>query len=437
MEQELEAALDARRPPYRVPGADPPPRPRRHLRPLLVNRPRAAAALLAALAARLRLRPARASCRALPRPPGPAPGWPSGVAATAAALVLAALIVLPAWRPGGSAFAAGLLAVQAGAAIVGSAVLAGRGARAGHARRATARRRAGGQPAAALRPRRTGRRLLPPHGRGAHRGARRPARGRPRARRPLRRRRRPGRARARLRHPRRGGAGVRRRPSCGSCSATTACRSSSAAAALPAARRRDPCRCWPHREAAGASNSGTTAAMADDALRTDLFIGGRVAPRRQRRALRRDRSRAPRRSSPASPTAAPHDARAAAAAAADAQPGLGGHGAPRAGRGAAPIVGAAHRAGRRPGPAHHARERQGPRRGQGRDHLRGGVLPLVQRGGRAPHRRPDDGARGRQPDPRAPPAGRRRLPRHARGTSRPRWPPARSPPPWPPGARSC
>ena len=34
-------------------------------------------------------------------------------------------MVLPAWRPGGSAFAAGLLGIQAGAAIVGSAVLVG------------------------------------------------------------------------------------------------------------------------------------------------------------------------------------------------------------------------------------------------------------------------------------------------------------------------
>jgi hypothetical protein len=47
------------------------------------------------------------------------------VAATAATLVLTALIVLPAWRPGGSGFAAGLLGVQAAAAIVGGSVLVG------------------------------------------------------------------------------------------------------------------------------------------------------------------------------------------------------------------------------------------------------------------------------------------------------------------------
>ncbi|MEQ1787697.1 MAG: hypothetical protein ABL966_11635 [Acidimicrobiales bacterium] len=54
-----------------------------------------------------------------------------GTAATAAALVLAALLVLPAARPGGSAFAAGLLAIQAGAAIVGGAVLLGAAVRGG------------------------------------------------------------------------------------------------------------------------------------------------------------------------------------------------------------------------------------------------------------------------------------------------------------------
>jgi hypothetical protein len=48
-----------------------------------------------------------------------------GLAAGAATLVLAALIVLPAWHPGGSGFAAGLLALQAAAAVVGGAVLVG------------------------------------------------------------------------------------------------------------------------------------------------------------------------------------------------------------------------------------------------------------------------------------------------------------------------
>lgn len=55
-----------------------------------------------------------------------------GIAAATAVLVLAALVVMPAWRSGGSVFAAGLLAIQAGVVIVGSAVLVGaayRGAR--------------------------------------------------------------------------------------------------------------------------------------------------------------------------------------------------------------------------------------------------------------------------------------------------------------------
>ena len=47
------------------------------------------------------------------------------MAAAAAALVLAALIVLPAWRPGGFGFAAGLLALQAGGVAVGGAVIIG------------------------------------------------------------------------------------------------------------------------------------------------------------------------------------------------------------------------------------------------------------------------------------------------------------------------
>jgi hypothetical protein len=48
-----------------------------------------------------------------------------GIAATAAAMVVAALVLIPAWRPGGAAFAAGLLAAQAGAVLVGGAVLLG------------------------------------------------------------------------------------------------------------------------------------------------------------------------------------------------------------------------------------------------------------------------------------------------------------------------
>lgn len=47
------------------------------------------------------------------------------LAAAAAALVVAGLVLLPAWRTGGAAFAAGLLAAQAGAVVVGGAVLFG------------------------------------------------------------------------------------------------------------------------------------------------------------------------------------------------------------------------------------------------------------------------------------------------------------------------
>lgn len=48
-----------------------------------------------------------------------------GVAASAAIAVLAALIVLPAWRPGGCGFAAWFLGLQAGALVVGGALLLG------------------------------------------------------------------------------------------------------------------------------------------------------------------------------------------------------------------------------------------------------------------------------------------------------------------------
>lgn len=48
-----------------------------------------------------------------------------GLAAAAAVLVLAALVVVPAWRRGGAALATGLLAVQTGAVVVVGAVLAG------------------------------------------------------------------------------------------------------------------------------------------------------------------------------------------------------------------------------------------------------------------------------------------------------------------------
>jgi hypothetical protein len=61
-----------------------------------------------------------------PASPTPTSTWLAvGVAAIAAIGVLAALIVLPAWRPGGSAFTAGFLALQAGAATVAGVVLLG------------------------------------------------------------------------------------------------------------------------------------------------------------------------------------------------------------------------------------------------------------------------------------------------------------------------
>jgi len=68
---------------------------------------------------------------------GPSTGQGAGtwvavaLAAAAAALVLSALVVVPAWRPGGSGFAAGLLALQAGATVVGGAVLVGSAIRSG------------------------------------------------------------------------------------------------------------------------------------------------------------------------------------------------------------------------------------------------------------------------------------------------------------------
>ncbi|MEO6318952.1 MAG: hypothetical protein ABIP36_09235 [Acidimicrobiales bacterium] len=54
-----------------------------------------------------------------------------GAAASAAIAVLAALVVLPSRRPGGSSFAAWLLAVEAGAVLVGGAVIVGAALRTG------------------------------------------------------------------------------------------------------------------------------------------------------------------------------------------------------------------------------------------------------------------------------------------------------------------
>ena len=66
-----------------------------------------------------------------PSSPGAATWAAVGVAATAAALVVAALLVLPRGPAGGSVFAAGLLATQAGAVVVGGAVLIGAAVRSG------------------------------------------------------------------------------------------------------------------------------------------------------------------------------------------------------------------------------------------------------------------------------------------------------------------
>jgi len=54
-----------------------------------------------------------------------------GVAGAAVAIVLAALVILPARRPGGSDLAAWVLAVQAGAAVIGGAVIVGAALRTG------------------------------------------------------------------------------------------------------------------------------------------------------------------------------------------------------------------------------------------------------------------------------------------------------------------
>lgn len=74
--------------------------------------------------------------RGLASAPTSSPGagtWTAvGVAATAAALVVGALFVLPAGRSGGATFATGLLAVQAGALVVGGAVLVGAAVRSEH-----------------------------------------------------------------------------------------------------------------------------------------------------------------------------------------------------------------------------------------------------------------------------------------------------------------
>ncbi len=67
----------------------------------------------------------RGLASAPPSPPSTLTWIVVAIAACAAALVMAALIVLPDGRSDGSPLAAGLLAVQAGAAVVGTAVLIG------------------------------------------------------------------------------------------------------------------------------------------------------------------------------------------------------------------------------------------------------------------------------------------------------------------------
>ena len=107
--------------------------------------------------------------------------------------------------------------------------------------------------------------------------------------------------------------------------------------------------------------------------------------------------------------------------------GVGGDGAARARRDPAPRLRADHRARRRPRAADDARDGQAAGRVQGRDHLRGGVLPLVLRGGGA-HRRAASRSRrtapGRAARRCASPSARATSSR--RGTSRWRWARARS-----------
>lgn len=93
------------------------------MHPLHVNRVHATGALLLVLLASGCAE--RGVVSGPPSSPGTGTWLVVGAAAAAAAFVLAALIVLPAWKPGGSAFAAGFLALQAGAAVVAGAVLVG------------------------------------------------------------------------------------------------------------------------------------------------------------------------------------------------------------------------------------------------------------------------------------------------------------------------
>lgn len=81
-----------------------------------------------------------------PTPPGPGTWVAVGTAATLATVVLAAVLVLPGVRRGGSGFAAGFLALQAGAAVVGGAVLIGAAVRSGQ----LVTREAGAEQAASL-----------------------------------------------------------------------------------------------------------------------------------------------------------------------------------------------------------------------------------------------------------------------------------------------
>ena len=182
--------------------------------------------------------------------------------------------------------------------------------------------------------------------------------------------------------------------------------------------------------------TGRTVGMADDVARTDLFIGGEWRP-----------AESGERFDVVDPGTEEVITTVANAGAADASRGgrgggrrparVGRHRAPAAGRGAAALLGAAHRARRRPGAPDHPRERQGARRGQGRDHLCRRVLPLVQRGGGAP-------VRASSPPHRAAPTGSWSCTSPSawptsspRGTSRPPWPRGRSPRRWPPAAPWC
>ncbi len=173
-------------------------------------------------------------------------------------------------------------------------------------------------------------------------------------------------------------------------------------------------------------------------LDTDLYVGGKHVPASRRRPLRRSRPghRATLIASVADGTV--EDALAAVDAAATRRPRRG----PRRLRASAPRscgrafeLMTAQRRGA--GPADLAGERQGARATPA---ARSPTRPSSSAG--TPRRRcaasaADHGAVGREPDPGAAASRSASACWSRRGTSRRRWPPARSGPRWPPAAPSC